>query len=770
VRAVGLLEKRYGKVAPELFGPLNGLALVYDWGKLDAKGADAYYLRSIASLERSPDAAEAGLPTLLNNYGYFLLRGGEPARAEPVFRRALALVKPGIPGETGLRIFLLIGLGHVAAAGKAFDEAESDYRQALDLAGRPDSPIAPDTPKTSLAALALARNQVDRAGALADEILRADTRSIEKGTMPNLEAAGLRLQVFLLKGEIARAVEFESRLEEIFEQILARNLGASASGDQAVYAAKFVLLANGPLSIHIDTAPNDPGARRLALTTILRRKGRALDAMAASVSALRRRLGEEDVRLLGDLATARSRLAALTFESGDADEARNVEIGQLRERIAELEVRVSLRGSEAQAVSRPITLEAVRAKIPRDAALVEYFVYRPMKVPQAGRTVSAFDLVGAPRYVAYVLRAEGEPAGVDLGGAEAIDRLVAEFRASLRTPQRGDVRRHARALDRAVMQPVRGLLRDARRLLVSPDGSLTLVPFAALVDERNRYLVSRYEIDYLTSGRDLLSADARVASRQGPLVVANPDYGQTGPTSGSRDIAHATAPGSTAKIFFRDLPGTKDEARILGALLPGATVLVRAEASERAVKRVTGPRILHVATHGFFLDSVRPVGFGARGLELGSAGAPSPPVETNPLLRAGVALAGANLGAADGEDGILTALEVAGLDLWGTRLVVLSACDTGVGVVRTGEGVYGLRRALVLAGSETQVMSLWPVSDAGTRDLMAGYYRRLLAGEGRGEALRRVQLAMLENPTRRHPFYWASVIVSGEWARLDASP
>ena len=142
----------------------------------------------------------------------------------------------------------------------------------------------------------------------------------------------------------------------------------------------------------------------------------------------------------------------------------------------------------------------------------------------------------------------------------------------------------------------------------------------------------------------------------------------------------------------------------------------------------------------------------------------------------------------EGEDGILTALEAAGLDLWGTRLVVLSACETGLGEVKNGEGVYGLRRALVLAGSETQLMSLWQVSDAGTRDLMTAYYVRLEKGEGRTEALRQVQLAMLRGESLiasgddqrglstggasakaklSHPYFWAAFIPSGAWTNMN---
>jgi CHAT domain-containing protein len=131
-----------------------------------------------------------------------------------------------------------------------------------------------------------------------------------------------------------------------------------------------------------------------------------------------------------------------------------------------------------------------------------------------------------------------------------------------------------------------------------------------------------------------------------------------------------------------------------------------------------------------------------------------------------VALAGANKQAKE-EDGILTAEEVASLDLWGTKLVALSACDTGVGEIKTGDGVHGLRRALVLAGSESQVMSLWPVSDKGTRDLMIGYYKALESGKGRSAALREVQLQMLKRKDRQHPYYWASFIESGEWANLE---
>ena len=116
---------------------------------------------------------------------------------------------------------------------------------------------------------------------------------------------------------------------------------------------------------------------------------------------------------------------------------------------------------------------------------------------------------------------------------------------------------------------------------------------------------------------------------------------------------------------------------------------------------------------------------------------------------------------------MFTALEASSLNLLGTQLVVLSACDTGLGDITNGEGVYGLRRAFAMAGAESQLMSLWQVSDFGTQSLMARYYEKLTAGMGRSEALRAVQLEMLESGGEyQHPYYWAAFILAGDWRSL----
>ncbi len=171
-------------------------------------------------------------------------------------------------------------------------------------------------------------------------------------------------------------------------------------------------------------------------------------------------------------------------------------------------------------------------------------------------------------------------------------------------------------------------------------------------------------------------------------------------------------------------------------------------ATELRLKAVRAPLYLHIGTHGFFLSENATEQSTAESRELGLVES-SPAVRENPLLRSGLILAGVQQGrSGTGEAGVLTALEAAGLDLWGTQLVMLSACETGLGEVRQGEGVYGLRRALVLAGAKTQVMSLWKVSDAATAALMGEFYWRLGRGEGRMAALRAARLGLLRGKIR----------------------
>ncbi|MEM9809576.1 MAG: CHAT domain-containing protein, partial [Cyanobacteria bacterium P01_D01_bin.56] len=220
------------------------------------------------------------------------------------------------------------------------------------------------------------------------------------------------------------------------------------------------------------------------------------------------------------------------------------------------------------------------------------------------------------------------------------------------------------------------------------------------------------------------------------------------------------------------LPGTAAEAEAIAPLFPDATVLTGTQATENALKAIDSPRILHIATHGFFFEDIaletnQDFLNGATFANAGTNFGRTTPVVENPMLRSGLALAGANNRDSGTEDGVLTALEAANLNLEGTQLVVLSACDTGLGDIANGEGVYGLRRSFAIAGAESQLMSLWWVSDEGTQVLMSGYYKNLEQGMGRSEALRAVQLELLNDPQYNYPYYWASFILAGDWKPLE---
>jgi CHAT domain-containing protein len=515
--------------------------------------------------------------------------------------------------------------------------------------------------------------------------------------------------------------------------------------------------------------PDNSQATAIAATVLLQRKGRVLDSITDSLGALRKHSDPQDQALLDQLKQAMAQYARVALQGPQKQplEKYRKSLQDLQEKKEKLENTISHHSEEFRSQSQPVTVAAVRSGIPEDAALVEFVAYRRSD-PKAPTYDEEY---GDLRYGAYVLHRNAAPKGIDLGDAKAIDVAVDKLRGALRDPSR-DVQQLARTVAEKVFQPVQALVADDKRLLISPDGQLNLIPFEALLDDQGHYLVERYSITYLTTGRDVMRMQVRRPSRSAPVLLADPLFGEPKgilvagtavprvKSSGARDPRRSvTTAADFSTLYFAPLEGTRAEARSIQALFPEARVLTGEQASESALQQLNAPRILHIATHGFFLQDTSQ---NAAGNASTATAGPE-----NPLLRSGLALSGANR-VKDGKgEGILTALEASNLNLWGTKLVTLSACDTGVGEVKNGEGVYGLRRSFFLAGAESLVMSLWPVSDRVTREMMSNYYSGLKHGLGRGEALRQAELAMLRHKGRQHPFYWASFIQSGEWANLD---
>jgi CHAT domain-containing protein/Tfp pilus assembly protein PilF len=728
-RAIKISEQTLGPQDPDVAQPVNGLALLYhmlnDYAKAEALYQRALTISETALGPEHPDVAQS-----LGNLAWLYKARGDYERAEPLFTRALAIAEKAF-GPTHPYVATLLNNLAVLYYVKA------DYARAEPL--------------------------FERALAVCEQTLGPQHPFV--ATLLNNLA-----QLYEARGDLRRAVTFKARSNDIFERQIALNVATGSERQKLLYLTTLAGQTDSTISLHVRSAPKDAAARQLALTTVLRRKGRALDAMADSISALRRRLDSQDQTLLDQLTAARAELAGLVLRGQTTGNAAKMlaDVHRLEAEVERLESAVSARSAEFRAQAQPVTIQAVQAALPKDAALVEFVSFRPFDPKYKKRE----DQFGARRYVAYVLRHHGEPKWVDLGEAQAIDEAVTALRQALRDPQNTQVKTLSRQLDESVMRPVRKLLGKRRQVLLSPDGALNLIPFGGLVDEHGDYLIKRYSLVYLSSGRDLLRLQTPASSKQRALILADPDFGgaaQKGAQRGLQVNAAATGGVDLSQVYFEPLPGSNEEARALEGLLPESRLLLKAEATEAAIKQVAGPMILHVATHGFFLeDAETPPTSGDRGLFAGGAqlGASASRLE-NALLRSGLVMAGANLHKGGDDDGILTALEVSALNLWGTKLVVLSACETGIGEVKNGEGVYGLRRALVLAGAESQMLSLWKVDDAATRDLMIDYYTRLKAGAGRSEALRQVQLRMLANPRYQHPYFWASFIESGEWASLD---
>lgn len=787
-RAVEILEKELGAEHPLVAVSLSNLAILYN-DRGDYARAESLHRRARLIVEKAFGAEHPMVAITLDSLAVQYMRKDDYAQAEPLFQRALEILEKTLGAEHPLTAGTLNKLATLYRFKGDYERAEPLHQRALAIIEKVGGAEHHDV-VSALQGLALLY-QAKGDYARAEPLLQRTRAIVEKTGGENHPDVALVLSDLATlseaSGNTAQALRFRTRATEISEHQLVLILTTGSENQKRLYLATLSGEINTNISLHLRSAPTSEEAARLALITLLRRKGRALDAVTGQIASLRRRLNPQDRALLDQLAAVRAQLAALVLKGvGKTDPAQyRAKIARLEGEGEQLEAQVSARSAEFRTQVQPATLERVQQAIPDNAALVEMVLYTPFNA----RARTPGERFGHARYAAYVLRRGGAPAFVDLGEAAPIDSAVARLRMALGKSQSTDFRRAGRELDELVMRPVRKLLGGARMLLLSPDGALNLVPFSALVDEEGRYLVENYTINYLTSGRDLLRLATETESRQQPIVMANPDF-DLAVTASSQDAPEADAARGLRSFDFttlqiKSLPGTAQEATAIKGIIPNAQVLTERAATESALKQVKGPRLLHIATHGFFLkDQPLQESGTARQLVMGEA--KEAVRGENPLLRSGLVLAGVKNGQSGaGEDGVLTALEVSGLDLWGTKLVVLSACETGVGDVDNGEGVYGLRRSLVLAGAESQLMSLWQVNDTATRDLMVDYYRRIERGEGRAEALRAAQLGMLAGKKQgtvrqrngaqansfsvdySHPYYWASFIPIGDWRSMN---
>lgn len=722
-RAEQIVEKNYGADHKMMAGIVNNLGVVY-MSKKDYEPAEKYFLRTIAIGEKANESEQYRYTLTMQNLGVIYREKKDFRRALDYYDRTLKIREK------------ILGKEHVQIAWALYGIAGVYFTMG------------------------------ERAKAL--EFLQRVREITEKsvGLYDNLATTAISdsARIYAAQGEVEKAVALQKIHDERYEKWFSSEMTIGSERQKLQSITRLEKLTSTTVSLHLNAARNNQTALDLATLAVLQRKGRVLDAVADNLSAIRRRANEKDRALLDRLNDANARLAKLTLNKPPKISSAEYEkqIDELQKEKEQIEIEIGDENAKFAVQTPSVTLDAIKAEIPVDAALVEFAVYLPFDF----KNDDFNNAYGVPRYVAYILRKNGNVKFAEIGDKKTIDKTIVDFRKALSDPKNKDLKTFARAADEKIMKPIRAALGDSKQIFVSPDGDLNLIPFESLIDEKGNYLIEKFSFNYLTSGRDFLRMKKTGDNKGEFLIIANPSFSGENETKIDVKTSGLTTTRNMSDTYFAPLAGTLVEARSIQNLFPDAQILAEKQATESALKEINAPRILHIATHGFFLENADETK-ASKGSQNRNANAET---ETeNPLLRSGIALAGANKNKNSNakEDGILTALEASGLNLWGTKLVVLSACDTGIGEVKNGEGVYGLRRAFTLAGTESLVMSLWAVSDYATRELMTDYYKNLKNGIGRGEALRQVKLTMMKKKGREHPFYWAGFIQSGEWANLE---
>ena len=505
--------------------------------------------------------------------------------------------------------------------------------------------------------------------------------------------------------------------------------------------------------IAFSSAQRGSSGANLALFSRLNRQGllQEIEQRQAQLASLP---GPQQA-LAGELRAVTQQLASMTL----SPEQRQ----QLKGRQEELEKKLYRLLPQLQ--PRVVEVQQVAAALPPGSALIEFQRYDPYdgRKPQDQRW-------GEARYLALVLKPDGAITPIDLGLAKPID-------ASIKSALEASEQKQADALElwaqvgRSVLDPLAAATRGVSTLFISPDGELNRVPFSALpAPGSSRLLSEALQLRLLTTGRELLDLqNASNGKTSQALVVANPAFDRSlVPVQAQQQLAVSQQRSADlGSQRWGPLPGTAKEGAAI-AQLTGGRLLAGEQASAAAIQQQQQvPRLLHLATHAYFQPDLPEAERKDDQPQRGNANqGPAALRGENPLLRSGIALAGANQPDADpADDGYLTALEVARLNWKGTELVVISACESGKGDIQAGEGVYGLKRAIAVAGARSSLLSLWKVDDRATAAFMVSFYNKLKTGTGRADALAATQKEFRDHAIAgwRHPYVWAAFQLSGDW-------
>ena len=774
----------------------------------ETEEARRMFEEALAMQEQTLDPDHPSLLLTLDDLANTLMILGELDAARPLAERGLRLRESKLGPDHFHVAYSLLSLGHL-------ETLSGNKTAALEYLGRAiavrEKAFGPGHPwvASALVARGEARGKFGEPKGAREDFERA--LRIQEQTLdprhPDRAKTILDLSKVLLElGE--RGAAFDRGLEgaRAGDEHFRATAQALSQSDALRYALERGDALDVPLSILAEpgTAKAPAGGTTRAWDQVVRSRAVVLDEMASRHRYVSGQDGGEVARRAQALGAARVRLASAIVKMPPAEGLQGYR-EQLTLLYAEKE---SAERSLAEA-SAPFRRQQTRSRagfeevfrnLPGRSALLAYVQYGQRSGAQQTPT---------PSYAAFVVRAGSkEPMLIPLGKASEIDPLVEAWQREAGTDPRregsvaaaGDRYRDAgESLRRRIWDPVASRIGRPALLLLVPDGSLNLVNFATLPLADGRFLLEEGPVLHsLSSERDIVPVSSAAGPKKGVLALGGVDYdavptalAAAGPAAegatpeGGAVALHYRSPDSGCDdlrgLRFAPLPATSAEVESVTASATHAAAhdvkrLVGAAASESAFKTEADRYgTLHLATHAYFVNDR--CGSGAAGGTArssdggGRAPHPSPALE-DPLLWSGLALAGANrrgdqAAGVAGDDGLLTAEEIASLDLSGVRWAVLSACKTGVGTLRSGEGVLGLRRAFAIAGAGTLIMSLWRVEDEATSAWMAALYRARSRDKSSAASVRQADLDLLAAQraagNTAHPFFWGGFIAAGDW-------
>ena len=740
-RALTLTEGSLGKASTAYAVILNNLAVLnQQLGKYEK--AEKLMTRALAVAEENIGSKSPNFVRMKVNLAMLYEAQGKKAEAEKIFLEAIAIKKRRLGTKHPDYAVMLQNLAGLYLANGEYDRVEDLLNKALKIYEKKFSTSHPSWAgaMADMGRYHLFMNQPEKAG---PEIERA--YQVLRSSLPehHPRLAGLEEARAILeweKGDYAKAFEaYRTVLDEYIAQINRYFPALSEYGQASFWhtiSPRFQRFFNFSLEAG-DKVPEVAVAfydYRIATKALL----------LNTSSRLRDRILRGDDRELKDVYNRwldlRQYLGTVYSMTNEEIRSNGINVDSLENVAAGLEKELSARsGLFGQEKEQQDGYEQIREKLGEKEALVEL-------VRLAGYDHYRRDT--AVRYLALVVTKEQErPQIITLPAGNGLEKeQIAGYRRAMQQAK------EKVPFAAVFWGPVEKAVKDKQMVYVSPDGIYNFVNINTLQFADGSFVVDRHAVCYLTNTRDLLTLKKTAGKKTGNTAVlaGNPQYDLGFDWDRMKDMP------------LPPLPGTEKEVKKVNEILRAkgwkTTLFLKEQATEEKIRGVRRPRLLHLATHGYFLPDIPPSQEKIFGIEPQRA-------VTNPLLRSGLLFTGADktiqnldsLTSAGKDDGILNAYEASMMDLSGTDMVVLSACETGLGEVQNGEGVYGLQRSFQLAGASSVMISLWQVSDVVTQKLMSLFYTYWLQTGDKQKAFLQAQREIKkEYPA---PFFWGAFVL-----------